>query len=204
MTSHLEKSLAKVLPGLALHPGPEKTLDRIKQKGKDYVKDLGNEEEKSNPRWVALLEHAPNRRSTGEVTLAIKCYGAILDYCRCSVTCKTPDDLVNTIAKLKKSLDVVGTKNGYSPEAFVPPSGYRDAKVIVRLTVSEDIMLQKPGDADKKEVTVPKGTAFLCEIQLVLEAWVENKKASSLHYKLRRAKDFYALASDFQKYLGYV
>merc|ERR1712083_182378 len=61
-----------------------------------------------------------------------KLIGALLDYSRVSVTVDDPGTLVKAMKAISELGEVVGVKNGMLPGAFVPPSGYRDAKILLR------------------------------------------------------------------------
>merc|ERR1739845_232773 len=95
---------------------------------------------------------------------------------------------------IKKQMSVVGLKNGYKPDAFVPASGYRDFKLLVKHTFHAEKFKQWSAYGSPM---IPDGkVTMICEIQLILREWLECKKGSSLPYKVRRAADIYHLAKD--------
>merc|ERR1719336_3111807 len=98
--------------------------------------------------------------------------------------------------------EVVGLKNGMSPKSEPPDSGYRHVALLVRHTLRADV----DGVTDPRDGTklgkAPKGATMVCEVQLLLEKYLENKLTTSCSYKVRRAADWETLCKDFNKYLG--
>ena len=118
----------------------------------------------------------------------------IMDFARVSISFAKPKELLKTIEMFKMSLKVVCIKNGYARSCSAKGSGYRDIKLIVEFDVEDDFCGYRAKSRDS--------TRFLCEIQLLCDEWLQNKKETSLGYKITRAKDMPTLCSDFSKYLN--
>merc|ERR1719193_1791926 len=116
-----------------------------------------------------------------------------MDYARCSVTVPGAREVLITKKLVEKNFKVVCVKNGYSSNIQAKGSGYRDIKLLVVVDFDN---LKLDGVA-KVEPT----TKFVCEVQIVCEAWLENKKTTSLPYKILRAANLSVLLSDFSKYI---
>merc|ERR1712130_300860 len=94
-----------------------------------------------------------------------------------------------------------GVKNGMRRDFEPPVSGYRDVKLLIRFPLPRDITgACQEHDGRKYRETFPKGMKFVCEIQFLLEKYLENKLTSSTRYKIRRAADWISLVKDFKKY----
>merc|ERR1711879_1106112 len=104
---------------------------------------MGKEEEGEDPWWLRF-------------------YARILDFLRISVAVSEPSDVLRVVELLRAKMDVKGLKNGFRQDAFVPPSGYRDVKLLVMFG--------------------PEGEQMIVEIQVVLEKWLVNKKETSVLY----------------------
>jgi len=76
----------------------------------------------------------------------------------------------------------------------VKGSGYRDMKLLVEVEFDN---LNLEGVPQVKQ----ERTKFICEIQLLCQKWLENKKTTSLSYKVLRANKLLQLFNDFTKYL---
>jgi len=97
---------------------------------------------------------------------------------------------------IEESFPVVCLKNGYNSKFHVKGSGYRDLKLLVEVEF-DNLFL-------KKVPLVQPKTKLICEIQLICEKWLENKKTTSLSYKVLRARSLVELLTDFSKYLDRV
>ena len=117
-------------------------------------------------------------------------------YARVAVTIEDPGDLVRAISVIQDSDigEIVGVKNGYRKDAFVPVSEYRHFCILVRYPL--------PRDYNTKYGKLPKGSTMIIELQILLNRYLENKLTTSIAYKIRRAKDWDALTGDFKKYLS--
>merc|ERR1712154_75859 len=104
-----------------------------------------------------------------------KCFGAILDYARVSVAFSSPEAMLAGMKALKTKLGkgFAGVKNGLRMDFKPPASGYRDMKLVSWFSVDADIKL-------KDGKTFPKGSQMLVEIQLLLQEWLINKRATSV------------------------
>merc|ERR1711879_365580 len=190
----LEADIKRVLtankvPFKSVKKGPAKTQQRSWAKIGEYADEALKSPK--NPRWVNLEKHAPPHKDDYK-----KFYGAILDYCRVACTVKKPADLCRAVKAIRESNigEVVGLKNGYAQDAYVPVSQYRDLKMLVRYTLPREIKTDYG--------TSPKNSTMVVEVQLLLEKYLDNKLTTSIAYKVRRAKDFVALTEDFYKYLS--
>ena len=201
---HLEKKIVEVLRGAGVphggvKRGPEKTQDRTSDKISEYAKEVKANPE--YPRWKRLLEKVPGalRDLEDNIFLGgnIMCLGALRDFSRVSVTAPNAKSVVNAIVALRASLHAVGLKNGYADSFEPPPSSYRDVKLLVWFEAPEGIKVSD----DSEHHTFPAGQKMLCEIQVLHTAWLENKRATSTAYKIRRAADWETLCGDFRKYL---
>merc|ERR1719419_1920312 len=99
----------------------------------------------------------------------------VMDFARVSITFAKPKELLKTIEMIKKSLNVVCIKNGYSRRSSAKGSGYRDIKIIVGFALQDDF--------DGYTTKSGESTCFLCELQLLCNEWLQNKKETSLSYK---------------------
>ena len=203
---HLEKKIVEVLRGAGVphggvKRGPEKTRARTSDKISEYAKEVKANPE--HPRWKRLLEKAPPTWNTGGREEEDRCLGALRDFSRVSVTAPNAKSVVNAIVALRASLHAVGLKNGYADSFEPPPSSYRDVKLLVWFEAPEAIKLSRyfPETHDFEHHTFPAGQKMLCEIQVLHTAWLENKRATSTAYKIRRAADWETMCRDFGKYL---
>ena len=200
LARHLEKKIVEVLRGAGVphggvKRGPEKTLERTSDKISEYAKEVKANPE--HPRWKRLLE----QKLPPEFDLEDKCLGALRDFSRVSVTAPNAKSVVNAIVALRASLHAVGLKNGYADSFEPPPSSYRDVKLLVWFEAPEAIKVKGSYDHLGVMHTFPAGQKMLCEIQVLHTAWLENKRATSTAYKIRRAADWETMCGDFRKYL---
>jgi len=192
----LEPALRNALIGCQHLPdtiklGPPKTPERIRAKASEYRAERPEHFEASFAKFRSLCPE----KDFEDSWIVFKYNARILDYARISVAVKEPDHVVRCVERLKETFNVCGVKNGFSDEAICPPSGYRDVKVLAKLTPSQ-ISRTKPGQIEGEAER-----NFVFEIQIVLERWLKNKMETSILYKIRRAADPKRLQDDFSKYL---
>jgi len=174
-----------------IHPGPAKTLSRSTAKCKEYM--LEYKKNKSNLRWSNFKDNfkkAFHRSPTKHSDFVWN----IIDFARCSINVENASDLLKGKKILEKYFNVVQVKNNYSSECQAKGSGYRDCKLIVEVEFENLKLNDVPNIKSQK-------TKMLCEIQLVCKKWLQNKKTTSLSYKVIRARNFLDLLLDFGKYL---
>ena len=171
--------------------GPAKTFDRSLAKCKEYMNDY--KIERSNERWVNFEQKFSNTFGRGPKYYSDFLFN-IMDFARCSVVCETAANLLETKAALEKAFTVVAVKNSYNRNYKVKGSGYRDMKLLVKADFV-DLELDAFTRTDKSPIT------FICEIQLIHKLWIENKKTTSLSYKIIRAGNLNLLFKDFSKYI---
>merc|ERR1719320_1009290 len=116
-----------------------------------------------------------------------------MDYARVSVEVPTAGDALDVKKLVEDHFEVVCLKNGYNLNEQVKGSGYRDMKLLVKAEF-DDLGLKKIPNMGKK-------TILICEIQVICKAWLENKKTTSLSYKIQRSETMKQLFKDFSKYL---
>jgi len=175
------------------HPGPPKTLARSIAKSQEYMADFNSS--KNEKRWrnfiqkfKSIFKREPNRSEDFVWN--------IVDFARCSIVVPTARHLlkVKQILEQNEKLSVVCVKNGYKSDYRVKGSGYRDMKLLVKVEFNE-LGLNGITKFQQK-------TTMICEIQLLCNTWLENKKTTSLSYKVLRANKLKDFFSDFSKYLG--
>jgi len=172
------------------HPGPPKTLARSIAKSHEYMADFQSED---NARWKNFAKNFQSRFNRAPNKHEDFVWN-IVDFARCSIVVPTARDLLKVKELLDKKLTVVCVKNGYSSNYRVKGSGYRDMKLLVQVNF-DDLALDGIPNVQRK-------TSFICELQLLCESWLINKKTTSLSYKVLRAATLKHFFGDFAKYLG--
>ena len=94
---------------------------------------------------------------------------------------------------VESQFKVVCVKNGYSSGVQVKGSGYRDLKFLVEVEFDK-LNLRKVPQVQGK-------IKLICEIQVICDKWLRNKKTTSLSYKVLRASSLKEFLDDFAKYL---
>lgn len=176
---------------VSIHPGPPKTLSRSTAKCKEYKLEYHKDE--NHPRWFNFKNNFKKafRRSPTKHTDFV---WNLIDWARCSINVDNASDLLKVKEVLEKCFNVAQIKNDYSSKSLAKGSGYRDYKLIVEVEF-ENLKLE-----GVPNVGLDK-TKMLCEIQLICKKWLDNKKTTSLSYKVIRALSFRDLLLDFGKYL---
>jgi len=170
--------------------GPAKTLARSIAKSHCYRAEfLANSKLK---RWSAFEERFSKvfGRSPKNVEDFV---WNVMDFARCSVTVSSASDVLMVKEILEESFLVVCVKNGYNTSVHVKGSGYRDLKLLIEVEF-DHLKLENVPQVRPK-------TKLICEIQIICEAWLENKITTSLSYKILRATNLKGLLSDFSKYV---
>jgi len=170
--------------------GPPKTLARCQAKGMEYMSEFNEEQEL--PRWgnfakkfEKVFQRAPSKPEDFVWN--------VVDFARCSITVPDAGDIMEVKHLIEKQFPVVCVKNGYHSEVRVKGSGYRDLKLLVEVEFN-DLVLDGVTRANPK-------TTLICEIQILCQAWLENKKTTSMSYKILRAKCLRDLLNDAAKYV---
>jgi ppGpp synthetase/RelA/SpoT-type nucleotidyltranferase len=170
--------------------GPAKTLSRTSAKCDEYREEFPLKQ--TDKRWSHFAEkfqEAFGRPPSKPVDFVWN----IVDFARCSVEVRTASDVFEVKKLVEDRFKVVAVKNGYNSNVHVKGSGYRDIKILVEVEYN-NLKFEKIPAMNEK-------TVFICEIQIVCAAWLENKKSTSLPYKILRAKNLRALFKDFKKYI---
>ena len=178
-----------------VHKGPPKTLSRTLAKATEYMTEFEVQKTamERNCRWVTFgkkFEEVFGRTPSKPSDFVWN----IVDFARCSIEVPTASDAIKVKKLVENRFDVVSVKNGYNLHETVKGSGYRDMKLLVKAEF-DDLELKGIPNMEKK-------TTILCEIQIVCKAWLQNKKTTSLSYKIFRAATLKDLFNDFTKYTG--
>jgi len=170
--------------------GPPKTFDRCKAKSEEYKSEFAKQNDM--PRWKlfankfkSVFHRAPSKPEDFVWN--------ILDFARCSITVPDADDVLKVKTIIEENFRVICVKNSYNSEERVKGSGYRDLKLLIEVEFDD----LKFGGVIRAQ---PK-TTLICEVQVLCRAWLENKKTSSISYKILRAQSLRALLYDAAKYL---
>ena len=173
-----------------IRPGPPKTLARCLAKGREYMYEFQNEQK--NPRWVkfvnkfkSVFQRVPSKPEDF--------LWNIVDYARCSITVPRAGDVIKVKQIIEQQFPLVCVKNSYNSKVQVKGSGYRDLKLLIEVEF-DDLQL---GGVPRLQ---PK-TKLICEVQILCQAWLENKKTTSISYKILRAQSLGNLLNDAAKYL---
>ena len=194
ITKHFEQYVRDTLSSSKLikdiRPGPPKTLSRSMAKSQEYQSDYLAA--RTSARWSQFDQNFRNhfKRPPNKVEDFV---WNIVDFARCSIVVKSARDLLEMKKLVEERFEVVGLKNGYSSYKAAKGSGYRDLKLLV-LVEFDAPQLRKLSQFDDNIV-------MICEIQLICDKWLDNKKTTSLSYKVLRSVNLRNLLRDFAKYL---
>merc|ERR1719233_75354 len=173
-----------------VHAGPPKTLARCLAKGMEYMSAF--EKEQNLPRWVnfadrfkRVFQRVPNKPTDFVWN--------IVDFARCSITVPDADDLIKVKRIIEQQFPVVCMKNGYNSKLHIKGSGYRDLKLLIEVQF-DDLKLKRMPKMQPK-------TTLICEVQILCQAWLKNKKSTSISYKILRANSLRELFYDAAKYI---
>jgi len=169
--------------------GPPKTLARSIAKSYEYKSEYRHEK---NKRWSRFTERfrdvfQRDPRKSNDFVLNI------VDFARCSIVVPSASQLLKVKKLIEERFSIVALKNGYSSAINAKGSGYRDLKLLVKVQFDNLKLGNIPIVEDKIEL--------ICEIQLICEKWLQNKKTTSLSYKVLRSTNLRNFLSDFAKYL---
>jgi len=173
-----------------IRPGPPKTLARSLAKSVEYQSE--SEEDSDLARW-SWFEKKFQEQFKRSPTKSEDFVWNIVDFARCSIVVKSARDLIEIKQLVEKRFTVVGLKNGYRSDEVAKGSGYRDLKLLVEVEF-DGLNLGSLSQGEQKIV-------MICEIQLICDQWLNNKKTTSLSYKVLRSLTLRNLLHDFAKYL---
>jgi len=173
----------------AIHGGPPKTLARSLAKGNEYMNEFLAEPHL--PRWKQFAERF--QTLFGRLPSKPEDFvWNIVDAARCSITVPTARDVLEVKRIIEEKFKVICQKNGYRCDFNVRGSGYRDFKLLVEIEF-DGLKLEGVPKVQPK-------TMFICELQVLCEAWLDNKKTTSASYKILRAGTLQYLLHDLSKY----
>jgi ankyrin repeat protein len=192
ISKHFEKKIVETLNDNKLwlvKAGPPKTLGRCQAKAREYKKDFENENlqrwSKFGKKFESVFQRVPSKPEDF--------IWNIVDFARCSITVPGADDVIKVWRIIEKQFQVICVKNSYNSKVHIKGSGYRDLKLLIEVEFDH---LQLDG--------VPKAqpkTTLICEIQILCQAWLENKRSTSMSYKILRALTLRDLLLDASKYV---
>merc|ERR1719317_1723730 len=117
----------------------------------------------------------------------------VVDFARCSITVPGAGDVLQVKRIIEEKFPVICVKNSYNSKFHVKGSGYRDLKLLIEVAF-EDLQLGRVPKVQSK-------TTLICEVQILCQAWLENKKTTSISYKILRALSLRNLFCDTAKYV---
>jgi len=173
-----------------VYAGPPKTFARSSAKCHEYLSELKT----GKSARLAKFAHKFQRTFGRKPEKATDFIWNLVDLARCSIVVPSPTELfkVKSLIEEQEQFTVVSIKNGYNKNFKAKGSGYRDLKIIVKVEF-EDLLLKGIPKVEPK-------TVLLCEVQILCEKWLRNKKTTSLSYKILRAESLNDLFKDFAKY----
>jgi len=175
--------------GWEVIPGPPKTRARTLAKVSEYKAEFGEERNKERQkRFFEKFREIYGREPSHKEDYIWN----VVDYARCSITVPSAQEVLQVKHMIELEFPVVCVKNGYSSNFHVTGSGYRDLKMLVEVDF-EDLQLAGIPRKDRN-------TTLICEIQILCNKWYENKKTTSISYKILRARSLCDLFYDCEKY----
>jgi len=176
--------------GWTVHAGPPKTFARCLAKCSEYMAEFKLEQ--NLPRWAKFAERFKNvfQRAPSRPEDFV---WNVVDLARCSITVSDAMDVIKVKRRIEENFQVICIKNAYNSNVVVKGSGYRDLKLLIEVKF-ENLQL---GGVPK----VQSKTTFICEVQILCRAWLENKKSTSISYKILRAQSLHNLFCDTAKYV---
>jgi len=173
-----------------VHPGPPKTLTRCLAKCREYMLEYENDQ--NLPRWAKFAVKFKNlyQRSPSKPEDFI---WNVVDIARCSITVPDAGDIIKVKHIIEEHFSVIGVKNSYKSTFSVRGSGYRDLKLLIEVEFDK---LQLDGLPE-----LQSNAKFICEVQILCQAWLHNKKTTSMSYKILRAHCLRDLLYDAAKYV---
>ena len=117
----------------------------------------------------------------------------IMDLARCSIIVPDAGDVMKVKRIIEEKFRVLCVKNSYHSKCLAKGSGYRDLKLLIEVEF-DDLHLEGVTGLQKK-------TTLICEVQILCQAWLHNKKTTSISYKILRSLSLRSLLNDAAKYL---
>ena len=117
----------------------------------------------------------------------------VVDIARCSITVPDAGDIIKVKHIIEEHFSVIGVKNSYKSTFSVRGSGYRDLKLLIEVEFDK---LQLDGLPE-----LQSNAKFICEVQILCQAWLHNKKTTSMSYKILRAHCLRDLLYDAAKFV---
>jgi len=173
-----------------VHAGPPKTFARCLAKCREYTSEF--QLDQHFPRWAKFAERFKNvfQRAPNSPQDFV---WNVVDIARCSITVPGAVDVLKVKRVIENKFPVICVKNSYNSKVRVKGSGYRDLKLLIEVEF-EDLQLGRVTKLQSK-------TTFICEVQILCRAWLENKKSTSVSYKILRAQTLRDLFCDAAKYI---
>jgi len=189
--NRFEKKITEIFKdnkGWEVKAGPAKTLARCLAKGREYMSEFRNWQTLArwaqfSEKFMSVFQRVPNKPEDFVWN--------IVDLARCSITVPEAGDVIDAKRIIQKQFSVICVKNGFNSNYRVKGSGYRDLKLLIEVEFN-NLELRGIFKSQKK--------TLICEIQIISQAWLRNKKTTSISYKILRAKTFRDLLYDFAKY----
>jgi len=171
--------------------GPPKTLARCLAKSREYMSEF--KEDPNLPRWAKFTEKFKSvyKRLPSNPGDFI---WNVVDFARCSITVPDANNVIKVKRVIEQHFPVVCIKNSYNSKVHVKGSGYRDLKLLIEVEF-DDLKIGGVPQMESK-------TKFICELQIVCLAWLNNKKSTSMSYKILRAQTLLDLFNDASKYVN--
>jgi len=170
--------------------GPPKTLARTLAKGYEYKFEFSSQ--KSLPRrWLGFREKFREVFKRDPKNSRDFIWN-IVDFARVSITVPGAAEVLEAKRLIQEHFKVVSLKNGYNSKVQVKGSGYRDLKLLIEVEF-DDLRLGGVARVQPK-------TTLICEVQILCQAWLNNKKTTSISYKIQRAQTLSDLFYDAAKY----
>jgi len=193
ITKRFEKKIGMILNDSqqwVVHAGPPKTLARCQAKGREYMSEFATDQ--TLPRWTnfamqfkKVFQREPKKPEDFVWN--------VVDLARCSITVPDAVDVIKVMRILEEQFPVICIKNGYNSKDRVKGSGYRDLKLLIEVEFN-DLQLEGAPRLQQKMTVI-------CEIQILCQAWLKNKKNTSISYKILRSQSLRSLLNDAAKYV---
>ena len=191
LSKRFEEMVKKSVFGanVPVYAGPPKTYTRTMAKCNEYYSEF---KERRSARFLNFSKQFE------KVFQRVPCSPEdfvwnVVDFARCSIEVPSAQGLIEVKRLLEKHFSVVCVKNGYKKDMSVKGSGYRDLKLLV-LAEFDGLEL---GNIPQIQTKI----SMICEIQILCQTWLSNKKTTSFSYKVLRAKTLNSLLRDMAKYL---
>jgi hypothetical protein len=191
LVGRLHATDAARFAGVAFKKAPLKRLERVVEKTKEDWPAFLHPGHTALGDAAAAAAHLPPAgvtRSTWNETLQHRYllggperhwedYGNVLDIVRGSVSCATEDQIVGVMESIAEAFVVVRVKNTMHADAKTVGE-YRDIKMLVVVSSSDPVYNSVASESG--------GVNMICEIQLLLNSYLEVKKSMHPLYKIVR------------------